>query len=105
MFANATSSTSRIQDACDALVEADRLTARALSIIGRTDVEASSGLPAEMLLALAARRTGAEARMLVASAATLRAMPATCAAFARGDLSWGQVRAIVTAVRSVDVSG
>lgn len=99
------SATTSIQDACDALLEADRLTAQALSIIGRTDVEASTGLPAEMLLALGARRTGAEARMLVNAAATLRAMPVTSAAFARGDLSWGQVRAIVTALRSVDVEG
>lgn len=99
------SPTSTIQDACDALLEADRLTARALSIIGCTDVEASTGLPAEMLLGLGARRTGADARMLVNAAGTLRAMPATSAAFARGDLSWGQVRAIVVAVRSVDVVG
>jgi hypothetical protein len=101
----AISSTSKIQDACEALLEADRLTANALSIIGRSDVEASTGLPAEMLLSLGARRTGADARMLVNAAATLRWMPATSAAFGRGDLSWGQVRAIVTAVRSVDTSG
>ena len=101
----ATSSKTNIQDACDALVEADRLTAQALSIIGRTDVEASTGLPAEMLLSLGARRTGADARMLVNAAAALRWMPATSAAFARGDLSWGQVRAIVAAVRSVDAAG
>jgi len=99
------SATTNIQDACDALLEADRLTARALTIIGHSDVEASSGLPAEMLLCLGARRTGADARMLVNAAATLRGMPTTSAAFARGDLSWSQVRAIVTAVRSVDRAG
>jgi len=98
-------SSTNIQDACNALVEADRLTAQALSIIGCTDVEASMGLPAERLLSLGARRTGADARMLVNAAATLRWMPATAAAFARGDLSWGQVRAIVAAVRSVDAAG
>jgi hypothetical protein len=98
-------STSKIQDACDALLEADRLTANAICIIGRSDVEASTGLPAEMLLSLGARRTGADARMLVNAAATLRWMPATSAAFERGDLSWGQVRAIVVSVRSVDGAG
>jgi hypothetical protein len=101
----AISPTSKIQDACDALLEADRLTAQALSILGLSDVEASTGLPAEMLLSLGARRTGADARMLVNAAATLRWMPATSAGFARGDLSWGQVRAIVAAVRSVDAAG
>src|SRR5438067_1911713 len=99
------SPTSNIQDACDALLEADRLTARALSIIACTDVEAGTGLPAEMLLALGARRTGADARMLVNAAGTLRWIPATSGAFARGDLSWGQVRAIVGALRPVDASG
>jgi hypothetical protein len=101
----ALSSSRNIEDACDALLEADRLTASALAIIGRTDVEASTGLPAEMLLILGARRTGADARMLVNAAATLRSMPATSNAFARGDLSWGQVRAIVVAVRSIDPAG
>ncbi|TMK50186.1 MAG: hypothetical protein E6G59_10270, partial [Actinobacteria bacterium] len=54
-----------IQDACDALLEADRLTAEAIAIIGRVDADASAGLPTEMMLALGARRTGADARMLV----------------------------------------
>jgi hypothetical protein len=94
-----------IEHACDALREADRLTAEALSILGRTDVEAFAGLPAEMLLALYARRTGSDARMLVNAAATLRSMPWTAAAFARGILSWGQVRAIVGAVHWVDRAG
>ena len=94
-----------IQDACDALLEADRLTAEAIAIIGRVDADASTGLPTEMMLALGARRTGADARMLVRAAATLRGMPATTSAFARGDLSWSQVRQIVGSVRSVDAPG
>lgn len=94
-----------IQDACDALIEADQLTARALSIICSIDCESVTGLPTEMLLVLGARRTGADARMLVNAAATLRAMPATAYAFARGDLSWSQVRAVVSAVRTVDAAG
>ena len=94
-----------IQDACDALIEADRLTADALSIISRIDIEASTGLPAEMLLVLGARRTGGDARMLVNAASVLRDMPATADAFARGDLSWSQVRAIVCSVRTVELAG
>jgi len=94
-----------IQDACDALIEADRLTADALSIISRIDIEASTGLPAEMLLVLGARRTGGDARMLANAASVLRDMPATADAFARGDLSWSQVRAIVCSVRTVEVAG
>src|SRR4029077_5289078 len=58
-----------------------------------------------MLLALGARRTGADARMLVNAAATLRWMTATSAAFARGDLSWGQVRAVVAGVLSGGAAG
>jgi hypothetical protein len=94
-----------IEDACDALIEADRLTARALSIIGCVDCESAIGLPTEMMLVLGARRTGADARMLVNAAETLRAMPATASAFARGDLSWSQLRAIVNGVRTVDAAG
>jgi len=94
-----------IQDACDALLEADQLTARALSIIGSVDIEATCGLPAEMMLALGARRSGADAKMLVNAAATLRAMPYTASAFADGSLSWSQVRSITLAVRTVDAAG
>src|SRR5947208_17005402 len=105
MFAPTISSRKSIQQACDALLEADRLTAEAISIISHADVEASTGLSPEMLLVLSARRTGADARMLVNAAAMLRDMPVTAAAFARGDLSWGQIRAIVAGVRTVDIEG
>src|SRR5260221_7505861 len=105
MFAHTISSRTSIQDACDKLLEADRLTAEAISIIGRSDVEASTGLSAEMLLVLSGRRTGADARMLVNAAAMMRDMPTTAASFARGDLSWSQIRAIVAGVRTVDVAG
>ncbi|HEV2685833.1 MAG TPA: DUF222 domain-containing protein, partial [Actinomycetota bacterium] len=87
------------------MLEADRLVARALSIIGTVDCERETGLQTEMLLVLGARRTGADARMIVHAAGTLRAMPAVARAFAGGELSWSQVRAITTAVRSVDARG
>jgi hypothetical protein len=87
------------------LIEADQHTAHAISIISRVACESATGLPTEMMLVLGARRTGADARMLVNAAETLRAMPATASAFARGELSWSQVRAVVSAVRSVDSAG
>src|SRR5205823_966936 len=94
-----------IHDACDALLEADRLVARALSIIGTVECERATGLPTEMMLVLGARRTGTDAYMMVNAAAALRGMPSTASAFERGELSWSQVRAIVSAVRSVDQAG
>jgi len=96
MFARALP-TDTIDDACDALLQADRL--------ADADVEASTGLSPEILLSLRARRTFSEARIMVHAATTLHAMPLTRAAFARGDLSWGQVRGIVAAVRYVDAAG
>ena len=94
-----------IQDACDDLLESDRLVARALSIIGTVDCERSTGLPTEMMLVLGARRTAADAYGLVNAAATLRGMPATARSFSSGELSWPQVRAITAAVRAVDGAG
>src|SRR5438270_1556056 len=94
-----------IHDACDALLEADRLVARALGIIGTVDCERATGLPTEMMLVLGARRTGTDAYMMVNAASTLRGMPSTKAAFERGDLSWSQVRAVTSAVRSLDQAG
>jgi Domain of unknown function (DUF222)/HNH endonuclease len=93
-----------IQDACDALLESDRLIARALSIIANVDID-PTGLPAEMVLALGARRTAADARMLVNAARALRSMPSTASAFERGEVSWSQVRQIVSSIRTVDASG
>src|SRR5258706_11040809 len=83
----------------------DALIATALSFIQRGAIESSTGLSPEIFLSLDARRTGGDARTLVHAAETLRAMPYTSAAFTRGLLSWGQVRAIVTSVRTVDLVG
>ncbi|HEV2686263.1 MAG TPA: hypothetical protein VGW79_06465, partial [Actinomycetota bacterium] len=55
--------TPTIHDACNALLQSDRLIADAISIIASSDVEAQTGLPTEMLLVLGARRTGIDARM------------------------------------------
>src|SRR2546421_11066059 len=87
-----------------ALRAADALTSTAIHLIQQGSLEPMTGLPSEMNLSLAGRRTGTEARMLMNAANTLLAMPFTKAAFDRGDLSWGQVRAIVCAMRSIEVS-
>ena len=105
MFATLAAPIDSIEDACEALREADRLTARALTFIASRDIGSHTGLPTEMLLVLGARRTGADARAMTNAATTLRTMPATHDAFCRGDLSWSQMRAITTAVRSVDGAG
>jgi len=86
-----------------ALRAADALTAAAIHLLQQGNLEPMTGLPTEMTLSLTGRRTGTEARMLMNTATTLLAMPLTKAAFDRGDLSWGQVRAIVCTMRPVDV--
>ena len=103
MFAPTDVAPGTIQRACEAFIEADRLIAEGIGIVAHANVESSTGLSTEMLLILAARRTSGDAHVICQAAATLRDMPATHAAFTRGELSWGQVRAITQAVRTVDV--
>src|SRR5438309_6654122 len=89
-----------------ALRHADALNAIAAETIGaRGGLESTTGLSSEIALMLEGRRTGSEARMLTQTATTLRAMPETARAFANGEVSYGQVRAIVLAVRHVDPAG
>ena len=88
-----------------ALREADAAVARAIEALSRTDVQAETGLLPEQFLSLEAGWTGTDSRMIVRAERALRAMPLTKAAFLMGKISWGQVRAIVCSVRSVDVQG
>lgn len=84
-----------------ALRDADASIARAIDLIGRTDIESETGLSSDIFLTLEARCTGPDARVMTKAAATLRTMPLTKAAFDLGKISWGQVRAIVSSVRHV----
>jgi hypothetical protein len=88
---------------------ADALTAIATALLARLaprgEIERATGLPTAMLLGLAARRPRWEAGALIEAAGALRAMPATAEAFARGALSWAQVRAIVRSVKHLDAAG
>lgn len=88
-----------------ALREADIAIAHAIDLLSRTDVQAETGLTAELFLSLEAGWTAPEARMVVRAERTLRAMPLTKANFRAGKLSWSQVRAIVSSMRAVDIAG
>ncbi len=69
------------------------------ALAGSGLVEREEGLPVDTLLACAAGMTGADRSMLQTAADTLASMPATAAAFAGGQISWGQVRQIVGATK------
>lgn len=84
----------------------DRLVATVITVLmrlDRTQVIAAEGLTVESWLRAAAGRTGADAGMLLVAAQRLADMPATLAAFQRGVVSWGTVRGIVAATRSLTV--
>src|SRR5437763_8673114 len=70
MFATQTSNDARA--IASALRDADALIARAVDLIGRTDVECETGLSSELFLTLEARCTGSDARFMSKAAATLR---------------------------------
>lgn len=67
----------------------------------RSGVIAAAGLTTDSWLRAVAGRTGADAGMLAAAAERLADMPAVLAAFARGAVSWGAVRGMVAATRSL----
>lgn len=96
---------SRTEVACTMLRLADALTAAAVGLLPEGSLEESCGLPADMVLGLWGRRLGSEARMITRSAVQLRSMPRLSDAFFEGTVSWGQVRAIVSAVSRVPASG
>lgn len=82
----------------------DRLMAAVVVALVNADhrrVIAEEGVTAESWLRAVARRTGADAVMLVAASERLADMPATLGAFTAGTLSWGTVRGIVSAVKSL----
>ncbi len=62
-----------------------------------------TGMLLERHASLAAGWTAADTRFLLRAEQTLHRMPAIDAAFADGQLSWGQVRGIITAVKPLRV--
>ena len=87
---------------------AERLLARAVVAAGRLAgsrvAERVHGLTLDMVLATACRLTGSDRGTLLTAGETLRTMPATTRLFCDGELSWGQVRRIVWAARTVPVA-
>lgn len=82
----------------------DRLLALVVTVLLRLDerdVVAEEGQTLGSWLRSVGRRTGTDAGMLIAAAERLADMPATLTAFQSGALSWGTVRGIVTATRSL----
>lgn len=78
----------------------DELQAEAVSLAAGLqcsgeDVE-QTGIPAEQWLAIEGRMTRSDRRMLAAVAEHLQHLPLTGREFARGGLSWSQVRILVT---------
>ena len=85
------------------LREADRLIARALEGIlllqDHADVAGTTGVGIEGWVTAIARRTRADARMLLAAAEMARRLPTLRAAFQEGRLSWAQVRSVALKTR------
>lgn len=93
---------------CDLLVELvdtlrtiDRLTAKATALLEHAqltgDIEEQTGLPAELWLSAAARRTRSDRRMLTTTAELRAKLPSLADAFDAGKVSWAQVRSLVCA--------
>jgi hypothetical protein len=85
----------------------DRLLAAVVTVLLTSDhsaVIAAEGLTRASWLRAVADRTGADAGMLLAAADRLADMPATLTAFQSGTISWGTVRGILGATRSLTVA-
>jgi hypothetical protein len=93
---------------CDVLVELvdtlrhiDRLTAKASDLVARVqtsgEVEDATGLPLELWLSAAGRRTRSDRRMLQTVAEMRSKLPSLAEGFDAGKVSWAQVRAVVCA--------
>lgn len=81
-----------------------RAVVRAGRLAGSGVVERVEGGPLEWALGMACRLTGADRRMIVAAGETLGHLPTVGSLWARGLVSWGQIRAIVLAVRRLPVA-
>lgn len=85
----------------DTLRSIDRLTAKATELLERAqltgEVEEQTGLPVEVWLSGAGRRTRSDRRMLTTTAELRAKLPSLADAFDTGRVSWAQVRAVVCA--------
>ena len=95
-----------VEALAELLCEADRLHARAVTMIAdlETDPAAEAvGLGSEGLLREDAHRTGSEARLLVAASERLAWLPTLAALLAEGAVSWSTVRVVVAQTRHLTV--
>lgn len=79
------------------LVDADRQIARAIDVLADLDSSAiveATGVGANQWMAIVARRTTSDVRMIMTSAKVCRRVPSLRAGFVAGRLSWAQVRAV-----------
>lgn len=77
---------------------------RAGELVGSGVCERVEGGPLEWAIGMVCRMTGADGRMIVAAGETLRHLPTVDQLWAEGHVSWGQIRAIVLAVRRLPVA-
>ena len=100
--------TAEVLDSCptlgellEVLGEVDRLNARAVRLVDQLqtsgEAEALTGLPLELWLSVQGRQVRSDRRMLATAAEMLERLPSLREAFAAGQVSWGQVRAVVLA--------
>jgi len=79
------------------LVDADRQIARAIDVLADLDSSAiveATGVGANQWMAIVARRTASDVRMIMTAAKICRRVPSLRAGFVDGRLSWAQVRAV-----------
>jgi hypothetical protein len=85
----------------DTLRTIDRLTAKATGLLEMAhatgEVEEITGVPVELWLAAAGRRTRADRRMLTTAAVWRSKLPQLADAFDGGRVSWAQLRAVLCA--------
>ena len=93
-----------LEAAAQLLVEADRLHARAVALVGEVERDPAAevvGLGVEGCLREDANRTAPEARLLVAAAERLVWLPTVGRLLNEGAVSWSTVRAVVACTRSL----
>ncbi len=86
-------------------VEAERTTARLIEqllVLSETGLtEAATGVPLEQWLAVVARSTRSDRRMLMTAVGVCRRLPSLRAGFGAGEVSWSQLRAVALKLERV----
>lgn len=86
-----------LASALESLADADRQIAQAIDTLADLDpsaVEDATGVGINQWMAIVARRTTSDVRMIMTAAKVCRRVPSLRAGFVAGRLSWAQVRAV-----------